>query len=788
MKFSENWLRTFVNPSCTSEELAHSLTMAGLEVEAIEPVAASFDKVVVAEVLTVEKHPNADRLRICQVNVGDHAKEPLQIVCGASNVHAGIKVPCALVGAQLQDMEIKSAKLRGIQSSGMLCSARELGVSENADGLLMLPDTAPVGQDFRTYYELNDRVFTLSLTPNRADCLGVYGVAREISALTDTQLVPFKTTPVSPEIEDSLDVRVSAPDACQLYCGRIMRGINSNVETPLWMKQRLERSSLRSINAVVDITNYVLLETGQPMHAFDLAKLDGGIHVRYAKINETIQLLNESRVVLTTDMLLITDDHKPLALAGIMGGLNSGVVQGISDIFLECAFFNPDVISGKSFKLGFNTDSSYRFERGVDFAATRNILEYATNLIQAICGGTAGPVTEKSSVLPPRLPVTVRVDRVQRVLGIMLEKEQIVEYFSRLQFDFSENKNDITVIPPSYRFDLAIEEDFIEELARIHGYDEIPAQVPKSGLEMLPSQESIRTSTQIKQMLVMRDYQEVVNYAFVDKSWETGLIQNKNPVALKNPIANHLDVMRSSLMGGLIANLQFNLNRRQERVRLFELGCCFERSATEHFLQIEKLAGLAYGDVFAEQWGVSARSVDFYDVKSDIEILYQSQEINFQAVQHPAFHPGKSAQIMVGAKPAGWIGELHPRWQRQYDLSHPVILFELLLDSLLPVSLAQIKEIPKYPAVRRDIAVIVDNQMPVQTILSSMYEKKPEIVTEITLFDVYRGKAVGEHNKSLAFKVMLQDAQKTLTDDEAEAAISSLLKILKAKFDAALRN
>ncbi|SEM81348.1 phenylalanine--tRNA ligase subunit beta [Nitrosomonas marina] len=788
MKFSENWLRTFVNPSCTSDELAHTLTMAGLEVEAVEPVAALFDKVVVAEVLSVENHPDANRLNICRVNVGEHAKEPLQIVCGAPDVCAGIKVPCALVGAELPGLVIKSAKLRGVESLGMLCSARELGLNETADGLLKLPDTAPVGQDFRTYYELNDQVLTLSLTPNRADCLGVYGVAREISAITNTQLLSFKIPPVQTEIEDSHDIHIDAPDACPLYCGRIMRDINSGVETPLWMKQRLERSGLRPINTIVDITNYVLLETGQPMHAFDLAKLDGAIHVRYAKKDESIQLLNESQVALTTDMLLIADDRKPLALAGIMGGLDSGVKNETSDIFLECAYFDPDTISGKSFRLGFSSDSSYRFERGVDFAATRNILEYATDLIKSICGGKAGPITEQRGKLPQRLPVLVRTSRVQRVLGIVLEKTQVAEYLSRLQFDYTEQDNEFTVTPPSYRFDLSIEEDFIEEVARIHGYDEIPAQLPKAELRMLSSQESMRVPAQIKQMLVLRDYQEVVNYAFVDKAWETEWMQNQNPIALKNPIANHLNVMRSSLMSGLIANLQFNLNRKQERIRLFELGCCFEKSATEQYLQIEKLAGLAYGNVFPEQWGISARSVDFYDVKSDIEMLYQSQAISFHAVQHPAFHPGKSTQIMMGAKSVGWLGELHPRLQKQHNLSRPVILFELILDSLLPIPLAQIHEIPKYPAVRRDVAVIVDNQMPVQTILSGLYEKMPEIVTEIVLFDVYRGNSVGQHKKSLAFKVLLQDTQKTLTDDEADAALSILLEILKTKFGATLRD
>ncbi|HBV20827.1 MAG TPA: phenylalanine--tRNA ligase subunit beta [Nitrosomonas sp.] len=788
MKFSENWLRIFVNPSCSSNDLAHILTMAGIEVENVEPVAVPFEKVVVAEVLNVEKHPDADRLSVCLVNAGELAENPIQIVCGAPNVQAGIKVPCALVGSQLSDLTIEKTKLRGVESSGMLCSARELGISEDAAGLLLLPDTAPVGQDFRNYYALDDNVITLSLTPNRADCLGVYGVAREISAVTNTELVPLRIEPVQDEIKDRLDINIHAPKACPLYCGRIMRGINPDAIAPLWMKQRLERSGLRSINAVVDITNYVLLETGQPMHAFDLAKLDGHVHVRYAKIGEAIQLLNESRVELTSDMLLISDDRKPLALAGIMGSSNSGVTEGTVDIFLECAFFNPDVISGKSFRLGFSSDSAYRFERGVDFAATRNVLEHAAALIKSICGGKAGPINEVSHQLPQRHSVSVRTNRVQRVLGITLDKDQVSGYFTRQQFDFLENDGVFTVTPPSYRFDLAIEEDFIEELARIHGYDEIAAQLPMAGLAMLAAPETLRMPAQIKQMLVMRDYQEVVNYAFVDKDWETDLVQNKDPIALKNPIASHLNVMRSSLMGGLIANLQFNLNRKQDRVRLFEVGCCFERNSAGHCQQIEKLAGLGYGGVYAEQWGELSRTIDLYDVKSDIEILYHPKEIDFQAISHPAFHPGKSAQIMMGAKPVGWLGELHPHWQKNYDIPKPVILFELRLDSLLSVQLMQVREMTKFPPVRRDIAVVVDNRINVQSIISSLYEKKPAVVTEIALFDIYRGKSVGENKKSLAFRVILQDAGKTLTDEDADIIISNLLQVLETKFDAILRN
>jgi len=788
MKFSENWLRTFVNPNCTREDLAYLLTMAGVEVETIEPVAAPFDQVVVGEVLHIEKHPDADRLTVCQVNVGNCADMLLQIVCGAPNVRVGIKVPCALIGAQLTDLKIKKTKLRGVESSGMLCSARELGISEVADGLLELPDFAPVGESFHDFYALNDHVFTLSITPNRADCLGVYGVAREISAIANTKLKSLNTVPVNAEIDDELDIHIHVPDACPLYSGRIIRGINPDIETPLWMKQRLERSGLRSINAVVDITNYVLLETGQPMHAFDLAKLDGDIHVRYAKSGEPIQLLNESQIALTADMLLIADDQKPLALAGIMGGLDSGVVMETTDIFLECAFFNPDVISGKSFRLGFSSDSAYRFERGVDFGATRNMLEYATGLIQSICGGKAGPVIEKRFSLPQRLPVSLRTDRVARVLGIALNGNQISEYFTRLQFDYSEQDGVFKVIPPSYRFDLTIEEDYIEELARVHGYDEIPAQLPKAGQTMLPTPETIRTSEQIKQMLVMRDYQEVINYAFVDQEWEFNLVQNNHPIALQNPIASHLNVMRSSLMGGLIANLQFNLNRKQERVRLFEQGCCFEKGAAEPCIQVEKLAGLAYGNVYNEQRGIASRLIDFYDVKSEVEMLYQFQTVEFQPVGHPAFHPGRSAQIMLGANPVGWLGELHPKWQKKYDLPNPPILFELMLDSLLPVSLAQSKELSKFPPVRRDIAITVDNQIPVQSILSSLHEQKPSIVAEIALFDVYRDNALGKQKKSLAFKVILQDSEKTLTDDDTDEAISSLLRVLESRFNAALRN
>jgi len=787
MKFSESWLRTFVNPPCSSDELAHALTMAGIEVENIQPVASIFDKVVVAEVLTVEKHPTADRLKVCSVMIGKE-KDPLQIVCGASNVSAGVKVPCALVGANLPGFAIKKAKLRGIESSGMLCSAKELGIGDAADGLLLLPENAPVGLDFRSYYGLEDKVFTLSLTPNRADCLGVLGIAREVSAITAADLHSLEISSAPNEIDDTLEVRVVAVEASPLYCGRIMRGINLDVITPLWISQRLERSGIRSINPVVDIINYVLLETGQPMHAFNLAKIAGAIQVRYALSQENMQLLNGNQIKLTSDMLLIADDQKPIALAGIMGGLDSGVAQGTTDIFLESAFFNPTAISNKSFQLGFSSDSAYRFERGVDFANTRNVLERATYLIKTICGGKVGPITEVKHQLPQRSSINVRVGRIKRVLGIDINNRQISDYFKRLGFGFSVKGDIFNVIPPTYRFDLKIEEDFIEELARIYGYDHIPTDFPRANMAMLPVSEEKHSPVEIKKLLVTRDYQEVINYAFVDADWEIDFVANSQPVTLKNPIANQMSVMRSTLIGGLISNLQFNLNRKQARVRLFEMGCCFIRDEESDCKQIDMVAGLSYGDVVLEQWGISARDVDFYDVKADIEVLYSNQEIHFKKFSHPALHPGKSAQIYIHDKSIGWLGELNPRWQKKYGLQKNTIIFEVSLESLILKSLPVAKEISKFPPIRRDIAVIVDNEVSVHSLLVGMYAEKPAIVLDISLFDIYRGKGMETTKKSLAFRVLLQDTEKTLTDEEADFAVISLVKILENKFCAILRN
>lgn len=791
MRFSENWLRTLVNPVCSSDELAQILTMTGLEVESVEAAAPPFDEVVVAEVVSVQKHPDADRLSVCQVDVGAVDNKLLQVVCGAPNVDVGMKVPCALVGAHLPGIVIKQSKLRGVESSGMLCSAKELGLSERAEGLLLLPKDAPTGMNFRDFYTLDDKVFSLKLTPNRADCLNVFGVAREIAAITAVDFVLPDIEPVKSEINDAITVCVSNPEMCPLYCGRVIREVSLNVSTPLWMTQRLERGGIRGINAVVDSLNYVMLEMGQPMHAFDFAKIasvrPGKVYVRYAKSGEYLELLNGEKVELQPDMLIIASENGPLALAGIMGGIQSGVQLETTDLLLESAFFSPEVISGKSFRLGFSSDSAHRFERGVNFAATRNALERATHLILSICGGKAGPITEVKNALPERNIVKVRLGRIKRLLGIDMVSRQIAEIFARLKFTFFIEGDVFHVTPPPYRFDLKIEEDFIEEVARIYGYDNIPARLPCPVMSMLPESETINfSSARLKHILIDRDYREVINYAFVDANWELDFANNMSPVALKNPIASQMSVMRSSLIGGLVANLQFNLNRKQNRVRIFEIGCCFTNNE-DNYQQTENIAGLCYGDAAPEQWGQIARSIDFFDVKMDLESLFWPERVRFEKFSHPALHPGKAAQIYRGNRIAGWLGEMHPRLQRKYDLSRSAILFELHTDSLSTRILPKVKKLSKFPPVQRDIAIVVADHISAHMLLESMNTEKAAIVSEIRLFDIYSGKGMEPGKKSLAFRILLQDAEKTLIDKEIDDAIAKLISILESKYNAKLR-
>ncbi|MBE7422259.1 MAG: phenylalanine--tRNA ligase subunit beta [Zoogloeaceae bacterium] len=792
MQFSEHWLREFVNPPLTSAELAHSLTMAGLEVEALQPVAPAFAGVVVAQVLSVDKHPDADKLKLCRVDAGQG--ETLQIVCGAPNVSTGMKVPCALVGAELPGMTIRVTKVRGVESFGMLCSARELGLSEDHSGLLPLPQDALVGEDIRTSLTLDDKLFTLKLTPNRADCLSLKGIAREVGALTGTAVSPSPVDEVRVTSDKRREVVLDAPAACPRYCGRVVSGIDAKAPTPDWMRRRLERSGLRSISAVVDVTNYVMLELGQPLHAFDNARLDGAVRVRYPAAGEKLLLLNGQIIEPSVDTALIADDSRALAMAGIMGGEESGIADGTTELFLESAFFAPDAIAGKARALGFSSDAAYRFERGVDFAATREALERASRLIMDICGGQAGPVTEAidHDCLPQRVPVRLRVPRAEKVLGIRLGAEIAARLFRGLDFAFTQDQDVFTVTPPSHRFDIAIEEDLVEELARLHGYDNIPARLSQGSLAILPQNEQFRSVWRLRRLLASRDYQEVVNYSFVDAGWERDFCANDGQVVLANPIASQMGVMRSSLIGGLVANLAANRNRRLDRVRVFETGRCFLRDAAGDpipgFLQPKRVAALAWGPAAPEQWGMAVRHVDFFDVKADVEALLAPLQGGFERLQHPALHPGRAASVTLEGKVIGLVGELHPRWVQKYELGSAPVLFELDLDSVLQKPLPAYKEVSRFPCVVRDIALVVAQEQPAKPMLEALLAVAPAIVREVELFDVYHGKGVDPEKKSLAFRVVMQDTERTLSEGEVDAAVMSMVEAAAKQFAAKLRS
>jgi phenylalanyl-tRNA synthetase beta chain len=777
MKFSENWLRTWVNPEVSSDALSHLLTMGGLEVESVEAVAPNFSNVVVAQVLEVVKHPNADRLNVCQVNVGE--AQPLTIVCGAANVVAGIKVPCARIGAVLPgNFSIKQAKVRNVESFGMLCSAKELGLAETSDGLWLLPEDAPIGMNVRAFLELDDQVFTLKLTPNRSDCSSVFGIAREVAALSATPCLPLAVNECEPTLHVKLPVSVEDIPACPAYYGRLVRGVNAAATTPLWMQQRLERSGLRSINAVVDITNYAMLEMGQPMHAFDASKLSGGIVVRRARTGESLTLLNGQAIQLEADVLVIADQTRVLALAGIMGGQGSSVETTTTDVFLESAFFHPDAIVGKARRFGLATDSSFRFERGVDYAATQQGLERATQLLVDICGGQVGEISTACGILPLRKAIILRRPQVIKMLGVDFSDERIAELLTRMQFSFISKGNEYHVTPPSFRFDLLVEADLVEELARIHGYDNIPALLPEAAFTMLPESTAQRSLAHIQQALVSRDYQEIISLAFLDEQIERDLCGNQRPLSLQNPIASNLGVMRSSLIGGLINALRYNLNRKQIRIRLFEIGACFSKD-NDNYRQTERLACLAYGSSYPEQWGIASKSVDFYDAKADLEALFFPRILSFIPDQHAALHPGRCARIYLNNAAIGWIGELHPQWQQTYGLPSAPLWFEVELNALLQGRLANYLELPKTLPVRRDIAVLVDSETNVQAILDWMRAAQAPYVREIILFDLYRAETVGKSKKSLAFRVLLQDTEKTLTDIEIDYSIKLLVASLQ---------
>ncbi|CAG9178586.1 phenylalanine--tRNA ligase subunit beta [Cupriavidus pinatubonensis] len=814
MQFSESWLRTFANPEkISTDALSHSLTMAGLEVEEVGPVAPPFDKIVVAHVLSTERHPNADRLNVCQVDAG--TGETLQIVCGAPNVKPGIKVPCALVGAVLppaeaegKPFEIKVGKLRGVESYGMLCSARELKLSEDHGGLLVLPEDAPVGQNIREYLDLDDQVFTIKLTPNKADCLSIHGVAREVSALTGATLTLPDMKPVAVTIDDKLPVKVSAPDLCGRFSGRVIRGVNAGAATPAWMVQRLERSGQRSISAMVDISNYVMLELGRPSHVFDLDKIHGGLDVRWGRKGEQIKLLNGNTIEVDEQVGVIADDKEIESLAGIMGGDSTAVTLDTTNIYLEAAFWWPSAIQGRARRYNFSTDAAHRFERGVDYATTVEHIERITALILEICGGQAGPVDDHIVNLPQRKPVSLRLARAERVLGIELSSAVVADVFQRLQLPFTRSQaadgEVFEVTPPSYRFDIEIEEDLIEEVARIYGFERIAARPPVAESEMRPTNEARRSTHVVRHALAARDYQEVINFAFVEEKWERDFAANDNPIRLLNPIASQLAVMRSSLIGGLLDKVRYNLNRKAARVRLFEVGRVFHRDAdvkdggltVAGYHQPMMAAGIAYGPAFEEQWGITTRNVDFFDVKGDVETLFHPRVARFEPVEHPALHPGRAARVLIDGKPVGVVGEMHPRWLQEYELTQAPVLFELELDALREAGLPTYTEISKFPAAVRDLAVVVKQSVRVQDMLDSMRAALDKqgygrFCQSLVLFDEFRPKAasaaIGADEKSLAFRVTLQDTGSTLQDETVDSAVRCMVDALGQAFQARLR-
>jgi phenylalanyl-tRNA synthetase beta chain len=789
MKFSERWLRTLADPALDTAALCEKLTMSGLEVEEAVPAAPPFSGVVVARITHVAPHPNADRLRVCSVDAGTGSA--LSIVCGAPNAAAGMKVPCALAGAQLPGgFAIKVTTMRGVESQGMLCSAKELGIDDDASGLLALPDDAAVGANLRDALALDDTLITLKLTPNRADCLSLLGIARDVSAVTGAPLTPPALAPVAVTSKAQRTVRIEDPEACPRFAGRTIEGIDPKAPTPAWMKQRLERCGIRSISAVVDITNYVMLELGQPLHAYDDRLLEGALVVRFADTGEKLTLLNGQVLDLEPDLLLVCDEHKPLGLAGIMGGEHSGISDSTTTVYLEGAFWNPAIIQGKMRRLGFMSDAGYRFERGVDFGGCAVAVERATQLILDICGGRAGPLGDLVSDLPPRAAVRVRTARVARLLGIAVPAEAIASIFERLGLAHERRGDDFQVTPPSFRFDLAIEEDFVEEIARLSGYDAIPAAPAAHVQAMLPDPERALSSHALKRRLTHRDWQEVITFSYVSSAWEAALFPDRRahaaPIAVLNPIASHLDVMRTTLWGGLINVLATNLARKQERVRVFETGRCFVR-AGQGCDQPLRVGGLAYGDALPEQWGSPKRAVDLFDVKGDLAALATPRTLTTERGEHPALHPGRAARVLVDGIDSGWLGELHPRLARHFALPRAPVVFELDLAALLVRPMPVAAPVSKLPMARRDLAVVIDETVPAQDVIAALEGARLPRVEAVRLFDVYRGPGIAPGKKSLAILVLMQDTERTLTDPEIDAALAQLLRILVDRFSATLR-
>lgn len=791
MRFSETWLREWTNPEITTSELADQLSMAGLEVDAVGPVAGDFQGVVVGAVLTREPHPDADKLSVCTVDAAQGDK--LQIVCGAKNVRAGMKVAVALVGAVLPGgFKIKRAKLRGVESLGMICSASELGLAESSDGIMELPADARIGEDLRDYLDLDDKYIEVDLTPDRGDCLSIAGIARDVGVINRCEVTPPAIEAVPAQIDERFQVSLEAPEACPRYACRIIRNINPEAQTPLWMQERLRRSEIRSISPVVDVTNYVMLELGQPMHGFDLARLDGKICVRMAKPGEMLTMLDGQEQELREDTLVIADAIKALAMAGIMGGEDSGVSADTRDILLESAFFAPTAIIGKARSYGLHTDSSHRFERGVDPGLQVRAIERATGLLLAIVGGEPGPVEVVSSEghIEPRPEVILRRARLAKILGVAIDDTTVVDILRRLEMQVEPIEEGWKVIAPSCRFDIGIEEDLIEEVGRIYGYTEIPMHRSEAATIMRGEPEMAFSLQRAKQLLVDRGYQEVITYSFISQEMQDLMDPQHETVRLANPISADMSIMRTSLWPGLLQTAIYNQARQQGRVRIFESGLRFIKGRSD-IQQDPMLAGLVSGELVSEQWGEVARGVDFFDLKADLEAILgltgSPGAYEFISGGHPSLHPGQTAEVQRNGELVGWIGMLHPAVCDKLGLAGDIFLFEIKLNLIFGDQLPAFTPLSKFPSIRRDLSIVVDEAVTFSQISACIRRVAPEILQDIRLFDVYTGKNIDFGRKSLALGLILQETSHNLTDEDAEGVMARILNALSDDLNAQLR-
>ncbi|MGO4998991.1 phenylalanine--tRNA ligase subunit beta [Oceanisphaera sp. W20_SRM_FM3] len=795
MKFSTTWLDEWVNTGLSTEALAELITMAGLEVDGIEPVAGDFNQVVVGEVVECGPHPDADKLQVTKVNVG--GEELLDIVCGAPNCRTGLKVAVAVVGAVLPgDFKIKKAKLRGQASNGMLCSYGELGIELDSSGIIELPADAPIGACVREYLQLNDTIVEIDLTPNRADCLSMAGVAREVGVLKQTSVNWPEIAEVPATIDDNVTVSLTAADACPRYLSRVVKNIDVTATTPLWMQEKLRRSGLRSIDPVVDVTNFVLIEWGQPMHAFDLGTLNGAIKVRLAKQGEKLTLLDGNEVSLNSDTLVIADEQKAIAMAGIFGGKDTGVTQNTQDVLLECAFFSPLAITGRARSYGLHTDSSHRFERGVDYQLQHKVLQRATALLLDICGGEAGPVVEavSESHLPTANTVTLRHAKLNRTIGIEIDADQVTDMLTRLGLSVTKTADGWQAVVPSYRFDISIEEDLVEEVARVYGYNNIPNQAPIAGLTMSQHCEAKLPLNRLKDALVDLGYQEAITYSFVDPKQQALLFPDAKTMVLPNPIAADMSEMRVSLWPGLIQAAVYNQNRQQPRLRLFEQGLTFipDETAENGVQQTAKLAGLLLGTVHAEHWDMAEKGADFFDIKGDLETLLalsgHELDFNFARTDINALHPGQSAAVLYQGQQVGLIGAVHPSLLKKLGLKSSAYVFEVDVTALTQHHVPEAGEISRFPANRRDLALVVDCEVSAGDILDLVRKVGGNQLVGLNLFDVYQGAGISDDKKSLALSLVLQDTHRTLEEKEIADTVARIVTALSDEFSASLRD